>query len=249
MHKETTFYLCISTNKIRLDIRAFAIQHGMSFYDARAQEGFLRNIIVRTASTGENMLIVVFGQDRADAIELLLNHIKEQFPEIVDLAFTAHMEEQLDGVENGKDEWVGVLDAFYVGFSKTLKQAEEHLERVKVPEVESDEVCERCGRRMVIKSGRYGKFLACPGYPDCKTTKPIVEITDGLCPLCGGHVEAKKSRTNRKFYGCSNYPTCNFATWNEPTKELCPNCGKTLFRKKEKNRTLVCLTEGCGYEK
>jgi DNA topoisomerase-1 len=144
---------------------------------------------------------------------------------------------------------LSVLDAFYVGFSKTLKQAEEHLEKVKVPEVESDEVCEQCGRRMVIKSGRYGKFLACPGYPECKNTKPIVETTEGLCPLCGSPVEAKKSRTNRKFYGCSRYPACKFATWNEPTKELCPKCGKTLFRKKEKNRALVCLTEGCGYEK
>ncbi len=181
--------------------------------------------------------------------EVVTQLMKEQFPEIVDLAFTAHMEEQLDGVENGADEWVRVLDTFYIGFSKTLKQAEEHLEKIKVPEVESDEVCEQCGRRMVIKSGRYGKFLACPGYPECKNTKPIVETTEGLCPLCGSPVEAKKSRTNRKFYGCSRYPACQFATWNEPTKELCPQCGKTLFRKKEKNRGLICLTEGCGYEK
>ena len=181
--------------------------------------------------------------------EVVTNLMEKQFPEIVDLDFTAHMEKQLDGVENGKADWVGVLDDFYVGFAQSLKKAEQDLEKVKVPEVESDEVCELCGRRMVIKTGRYGKFLACPGYPTCKNTKRIVETAPGSCPKCGGVLVAKKSKGGRKFFGCSNYPKCDFATWNEPTNEACPQCGKTLFRKKGKNGGLVCQTEGCNYQK
>ncbi len=181
--------------------------------------------------------------------EVITGLMKEQFPEIVDLDFTAHMEQQLDGVENGKADWVETLENFYGGFAQTLKKAEENMEKIKVPEVESDEVCELCGRHMVIKSGRYGKFLACPGYPDCKNTKRIVETAEGSCPKCGSHLEAKKSKSGRKFFGCGSYPKCDFATWNEPTKEICPKCGKTLFRKKGKNGGLTCLTEGCDYEK
>ena len=181
--------------------------------------------------------------------EVITQLMKEQFPEIVDLDFTAQMEQKLDGVESGKSDWVRVLDGFYGGFVKSLQKAEENLEKVKVPEVESDELCELCGRRMVIKTGRYGKFLACPGYPTCKNTRRIVESTDGVCPKCGGAVVAKKSKGGRKFFGCANYPKCDFATWNEPTKEICPKCGKTLFRKKGKTNGLVCLTEGCGEEK
>lgn len=181
--------------------------------------------------------------------EVVTQLMHEQFPEIVDLDFTAHMEKNLDGVEGGQADWVQVLDDFYVGFAQSLKRAEENLEKVKVPEIESDEVCERCGRRMVVKTGRYGKFLACPGYPECKNTKRIVESTEGLCPKCNSPIEAKKSKSNRKFFGCSRYPACDFATWNEPTKEVCPQCGKTLFRKKGKNAGLFCLTKGCEYEK
>ena len=181
--------------------------------------------------------------------EVITQLMKEQFPEIVDLDFTAQMEQKLDGVESGKSDWVKVLDGFYGGFVESLKKAEANLDKVKVPEVESDEVCEMCGRRMVIKTGRYGKFLACPGYPTCKNTRRIVENTDGVCPKCGGAVVAKKSKGGRKFFGCANYPKCDFATWNEPTKELCPKCGKTLFRKKGKTNGLVCLTEGCNEEK
>ncbi len=181
--------------------------------------------------------------------EVVTNLMEKQFPEIVDLDFTAHMEKQLDGVENGKADWVGILDDFYGGFAQSLKKAEQDLEKVKVPEVESDEVCELCGRRMVIKTGRYGKFLACPGYPECKNTKRIVETAPGSCPKCGGVLVAKKSKGGRKFFGCSNYPKCDFATWNEPTNEVCPQCGKTLFRKKGKNGGFTCQTEGCNYQK
>ncbi len=183
--------------------------------------------------------------------EVTTRLMKEQFPEVVDVEFTANMEQQLDGVESGKRDWVQTLDSFYQEFAKTLAKAEENLsgERIAVPEVESDVVCDRCGRKMVVKTGRYGKFLACPGYPECKNTKRIVEETPGICPKCGGAIHAKKSKNNRKFFGCSNYPNCDFVTWSEPTAELCPKCGKTLFKKKGKNAGLYCLTEGCGFEK
>ncbi len=181
--------------------------------------------------------------------EVVTQLMKEQFPEIVDTDFTAHMEQQLDGVEHGKDDWVHVLDEFYGGFAQTLARAEENMDKVAVPEVESDEVCELCGRRMVIKTGRYGKFLACPGYPTCRNTRRIVEQAQGECPKCGGQLISKKSKRGRRFFGCSNYPKCDFATWDEPSRETCPQCGKTLFRKAGKSGNLYCRTDGCGYEK
>ncbi len=183
--------------------------------------------------------------------EVTTHLMKEQFPEIVDTEFTAQMEHQLDTVEAGDRDWVQTLDDFYRGFAQTLKKAEESLsgERIKVPEEESDEVCDKCGRRMVIKTGRFGKFLACPGYPECKNTKPLLEKTAGVCPKCGGAIVAKKSKRGRKFFGCEHYPTCNFVTWSEPTAHTCPQCGKTLFRRKGRGGGVTCLTEGCGYEK
>ncbi len=183
--------------------------------------------------------------------EVTTQLMKEQFPEVVDTEFTAHMEQQLDNVESGDTDWVQTLDDFYKGFAETLKKAEESLsgERIKVPEEESDEVCDKCGRRMVIKSGRFGKFLACPGYPTCKNTKPLLDKTVGVCPKCGGAIVAKKSKRGRKFFGCEQYPTCDFVTWNEPTSHLCPQCGKTLFRRKGRSGGVICITEGCGYEK
>lgn len=182
--------------------------------------------------------------------EVITALMKDQFPQIMDIDFTANMEQQLDGVESGKAEWVSVLDGFYGDFAAALAKAEQDSQRVEVPVEESDEVCELCGRRMVIKTGRYGKFLACPGYPECKNTKRIVEIVEGACPKCGEPLVGKKSKRGRKFFGCSTYPKCDFATWNEPTKENCPRCGKTLFRRGGKNGgSLVCLAEGCGFEK
>ncbi|MBE6763463.1 MAG: type I DNA topoisomerase [Ruminococcaceae bacterium] len=173
--------------------------------------------------------------------------MKEHFPNIVDVKFTAKMEEDLDNVESGEQDWVDTMERFYGGFAKTLEQAEKALdgERIQVPEVESDVTCDQCGRKMVIKSGRFGKFLACPGYPECKSTKPIVETTKGLCPKCGGAIVAKKSKSGRKFFGCANYPKCDFVTWSEPVAEVCPTCGKTMFRKKGKNGGVFCATEGC----
>ncbi len=183
--------------------------------------------------------------------EVTTQLMKEQFPKIVDVTFTADMERQLDEVESGKENWVDTLDGFYRDFSQTLKQAEEAMsgEKVAVPDEESDEICEQCGRRMVIKTGRFGKFLACPGYPECKNTKPIQQKTGGICPKCGSEILLKKSKKGRKFYGCSAYPACDFVSWDEPSKEICPKCGKTLFKKKGKAPKLYCLTEGCGFEK
>ena len=183
--------------------------------------------------------------------EVTTNWMKEQFPQVVDIQFTADMEKQLDLVESGKSDWVQTLDTFYTDFSKTLGAAEKSLEgdRLTIPEVETDEVCELCGRRMVIKTGRYGKFLACPGYPECKNTRRIVEKTAGVCPKCGKAILAKKSRGGRRFYGCAGYPKCDFVSWDEPTGEICPKCGKTLFRKKGKKSTVYCVTPDCGFSK
>ena len=172
----------------------------------------------------------------------------EQFPDIVDVTFSADMEKRLDTVENGTANWVDTVDEFYQGFAKSLEQAEKNMEgkRVKVADIPTDEVCEKCGKPMVIKSGRYGKFLACSGFPDCKNTRPLVKDTGGLCPLCGGHMLQRKSAKGRIYYGCGNFPTCKFMTWDEPVSETCPNCGATLFKKRG---TLYCAKEGCGFSK
>ena len=172
----------------------------------------------------------------------------EQFPDIVDVTFSADMEKRLDTVENGTANWVDTVDEFYQGFAKSLEQAEKNMEgkRVKVADIPTDEVCEKCGKPMVIKSGRYGKFLACSGFPDCKNTRPLVRDTGGLCPLCGGHMLQRKSAKGRIYYGCGNFPTCKFMTWDEPVSETCPNCGATLFKKRG---TLYCAKEGCGFSK
>ena len=172
----------------------------------------------------------------------------EQFPDIVDVTFSADMEKRLDTVENGTANWVDTVDEFYRGFAKSLEQAEKNMEgkRVKVADIPTDEVCEKCGKPMVIKSGRYGKFLACSGFPDCKNTRPLVKDTGGLCPLCGGHMLQRKSAKGRIYYGCGNFPTCKFMTWDEPVPETCPNCGATLFKKRG---TLYCAKEGCGFSK
>ncbi|MEG2403773.1 MAG: type I DNA topoisomerase [Oscillospiraceae bacterium] len=174
-----------------------------------------------------------------------------QFPNIVDVTFSAQMERNLDTVENGKAEWRDVIDNFYQDFDKTLKKAEDAMEgqKIKVPDEETDEICETCGRKMVIKTGRFGKFLACPGFPECKTTKRIVKDTGGLCPLCGGRMLIRRSKKGRVYYGCEKYPECEFMSWDEPTAEVCPECGKSLFKKGGKSGTLYCAKEGCGFSK
>jgi len=157
--------------------------------------------------------------------------MKEFFPDIVDMAFTAKMEDGLDEVANGKLNWVQLMEGFYDPFSKELSNAQENAQRVKLVDPESDEICELCGRRMVIKDGKYGKFLACPGFPECKNTKPYLEKTGGKCPECGGDLVKRLTKKGRTFYSCSNYPKCEFKTWDLPLKEKCEVCGNTLFQK------------------
>uniref|UniRef100_UPI003FED3E7A type I DNA topoisomerase n=1 Tax=Gemmiger formicilis TaxID=745368 RepID=UPI003FED3E7A len=172
----------------------------------------------------------------------------EQFPDIVNVKFSADMEKKLDVVEAGRADWVKTIDDFYQGFEKSLEQAEKNMEgkRIKVEDIPTDEICEKCGRPMVIKSGRYGKFVACSGFPECRNAHPLVKDTGGLCPLDGGHMLVRKSAKGRVYYGCSNYPKCNYMTWDEPVPEKCPQCGSTLFKKKGQ---LYCAKEGCGFVK
>ena len=172
----------------------------------------------------------------------------EQFPDIVNVKFSADMEKKLDVVEAGEADWVKTIDEFYQGFEKSLEQAEKNMEgkRIKVEDIPTDEICEKCGRPMVIKSGRYGKFVACSGFPECRNAHPLVKDTGGLCPLDGGHMLVRKSAKGRVYYGCSNYPKCNYMTWDEPVPERCPQCGSTLFKKKGQ---LYCTKEGCGFVK
>ncbi len=181
--------------------------------------------------------------------EVTTHLMEEQFQNIVDVAFTAKMENQLDGVEEGNTDWVETLRGFYEDFSATLQTAEENLSgvRVKIPDEETDIKCELCGAPMVIKLGRFGKFLACTGYPECKNTKNLVQETEGVCPLCGGKIVGRKSRTGKSFFGCENYPTCTFATWDTPIAEKCPKCSSTLFRTNGRWKKTHCLKPDCGF--
>ena len=183
--------------------------------------------------------------------EVTTELMKEHFNRIVDVKFTADMENDLDSVEVGKKQWVDTLRDFYGTFDTTLKTAEEAMEgkRVKVPDEETDTICEECGRNMVIKIGRFGKFLACPGFPECKNTKRIVNETGGFCPFCGKKVLQKKSKKGKKYFGCEDNPTCSFMTWDTPVTEKCPRCDATLFQKGGKSGKLICHKEGCGFEK
>ena len=175
----------------------------------------------------------------------------DNFSKIVDIKFTAKMESDLDDVEVGKKSWVDILSEFYKEFDQTLETAEENMsgKRVKIPDEATDEVCEVCGRPMVIKIGRYGKFLACSGFPECTNTKRIVTETGGKCPYCGKRVLLKKSKKGRKYYGCEDNPNCSFMTWDVPTDKICPNCDSTLFQKGGKSGMLICHKQGCGYER
>lgn len=172
----------------------------------------------------------------------------EHFKKIVDVEFTAGMEEDLDKVGDGQLGWVETIRKFYDDFAKTLEKAESETDgkRVKVPDEETDVVCELCGRKMVIKNGRFGKFLACPGYPECKNAKPLTGDVKGSCPLCSSKLVQRSTKKKKKFYGCSSYPECKFMTWDEPTDEQCPQCGKTLFKGRGK---IHCADENCGFSK
>lgn len=183
--------------------------------------------------------------------EVITKLMKERFPKIVNLKFTAQMEEELDSVERGDEEWVDLLRDFYGDFEETLKTAKADMDgvKLKLKEDETDIVCDKCGRKMVVKMGRFGKFIACPGYPECKNVMKFIEKTGVKCPKCDGDVIVKHTKSKRIFYGCSNYPNCDFVSWNEPTNEKCPQCGEILYKKKGKKPTLFCAKEGCGYTK
>ncbi|MGE5653138.1 MAG: type I DNA topoisomerase, partial [Bacillota bacterium] len=184
---------------------------------------------------------------------LLVNQLlNEYFPNIVDPEFTAQMEEDLDQIEDGAKNWVDAIREFYGPFQHTVAEAEEKIGPIEIEDEVSDTPCDLCGRMMVIKHGRYGPFLACPGFPDCKNTKPIVKSTGVVCPKCGGQLLERKSKKGRKFYGCENYPNCDFVSWEQPVKRDCPECGSQAMSQKLNKRdhtvTFRCLGEGCAYE-
>lgn len=183
--------------------------------------------------------------------EVTTDLMKNHFEDIVDLKFTAEMETGLDSIEVGSLDWRKMLDGFYSRFSESLSEAEVNLEgkRVKIPDEATDQVCELCGKPMVIKLGKYGKFLACSGFPECTNTKRLVTETPGKCPYCGKKVLQKKTQKGKKYFGCEDNPNCRFMTWDMPTQEICPNCSSSLFRKGGAKGRLVCHKQGCGYEK
>lgn len=173
--------------------------------------------------------------------------LTENFSNIVDIAFTAGMESELDEIEEGNKTYIDTMNDFYGSFAAELEEAEKKLDgvKVKVPDEESDVICDKCGARMVYKVSRFGRFLACPNYPECKNTKSIIVETDGLCPVCGGKIIIRRSKAGKTYYACERGGDCGFMTWDMPTKEKCPNCGSTLFRKFNR---LYCQKDGCGYE-
>ena len=176
--------------------------------------------------------------------EVVNNIMKQSFPSIVDVNFTANMEGLLDMVEEGKVEWKEIIRNFYPDLDEAVKKAEEELESVKIEDEVTDVICEECGRNMVIKYGPHGKFLACPGFPECRTTKPYLEKIGVPCHVCGKDVVVRKTKKGRKYYGCEDNPECEFMSWQKPSTEKCPECGGYMV---EKGNKLVCANEKCGY--
>ena len=193
-----------------------------------------RRYIIKEA---KNLYITEIG-------EVVNNIMKHSFPSIVDVNFTANMEGLLDMVEEGKVEWKEVIRNFYPDLNEAVNTAEKELESVKIEDEVTDVICEECGRNMVIKYGPHGKFLACPGFPECRNTKPYLEKIGVPCPVCGKEVVIRKTKKGRKYFGCENNPECEFMSWQKPSKEKCPECGKYMV---EKGNKLVCSDEKCGY--
>lgn len=199
----------------------------------------ITTIIARRYVTKENKNIYV------TELGEVVNHIMKQcFPSIVDISFTANMEYLLDKVEDGTVAWKTVVSNFYPDLAEAVKAAEAELETFKIADEVSDEICELCGRNMVVKYGPHGKFLACPGFPDCKNTKPYFEKTDAKCPKCGKTVVIKKTKKGRKYFGCEDNPECDFMSWQKPSDTKCPKCGEYMV---EKGSKLLCSNEQCGY--
>lgn len=185
-----------------------------------------------------------------DLGEKITGIMKEFFSDIVDVEFTANMENKLDEIEDGEKEWVQVIREFYQPFEKTLNSAEEKVGKIEIQDEVSDVICELCGRNMVYKQGRFGKFLACPGFPNCRNTKAIIESTGISCPKCSGELIVRKTKKGRKFYGCSKYPECSFVSWDEPIAEKCPECGSLMVKKyAKKGVEHKCTNEACGYKR
>ena len=170
--------------------------------------------------------------------------MKTAFAVIVDTAFTANMESLLDAVEEGTVEWKTIIRNFYPDLDEMVKEAEKKLEKIKIADEESEEICEECGRRMVIKYGPHGKFLACPGFPECKNTKPYLEKAGVPCPKCGKDVIIRKTKKGRRYFGCIDYPECDFMSWQKPSTKKCPQCGGYMV---EKGNKLACANAECGY--
>ena len=174
-----------------------------------------------------------------------MNQIMEQaFPVIIDVNFTANLESLLDKIGEGAIEWKVVVRNFYPDLDAAVKKAESELQSIKIEDEVTDEVCDECGRNMVVKYGPHGKFLACPGFPDCKFTKPFFEKTGVPCPKCGKDVLLKKTKKGRRYYGCIDNPECDFMSWQRPSEEKCPKCGGIMV---EKGNKLLCINEACGY--
>jgi len=199
----------------------------------------ITTILARHYVVKENKNIYV--TELGEAVNRIM---KEAFPTIVDTSFTANMETLLDGIEEGEIQWKTIIRNFYPDLEQAVEEAAKKLENVKIEDEVSDVECEECGRKMVIKYGPHGKFLACPGFPSCKNTKQYLEKTGVPCPDCGKEVVIRKTKKGRKYYGCENNPECTFMSWQKPTKERCPNCGKVLL---EKGVKLACIDETCGY--
>ena len=178
--------------------------------------------------------------------EVVNNIMKQAFPSIVDVYFTANMESLLDMVEEGKVNWKTVVSNFYPDLEAAVKDAENELEKVKIEDEVTDVICENCGRNMVVKYGPHGKFLACPGFPDCRNTKPYLEKIGMPCPKCGKEVVIRKTKKGRKYYGCENNPECDFMSWQKPSEEKCPKCGSYML---ERGNKLMCADELCGFVK
>jgi DNA topoisomerase I len=178
--------------------------------------------------------------------EIVIQLMEEFFPEILDSTFTAKMEEDLDFVEEGKVNWVNVLNGFYQGFQKRMEVADKFMQEVEIEDEVSDELCEKCGQPMVYKLGRFGKFLACSGFPECRNTKAILKETGVTCPKCEGMIVERKSKRKRTFYGCNHYPECDFVSWDKPIERKCPKCSSMLVEKKGKKESKVVCT-ACDY--
>lgn len=199
----------------------------------------ITTIIARRYITkeGKNLYVTEIG-------EVVNSIMKESFPSIVDENFTANMENLLDGVADGNVNWKTVVENFYPDLELAVQKAQDELEKVTIADEVSDEICDVCGRNMVIKYGPYGKFLACPGFPECKNTKPYFEKIDVACPLCGKDIVLKKTKKGRKYYGCIDNPECDFMSWGRPVSDKCPECGGYMIIKGNK---IACANEKCGY--